>query len=95
METQILIYLPSLPIYLYNLNNFLIKNARSFHGAGVAGEARPERVGDFMTGIAVFNEDFNEFINDTGIQIKPGGRETLSLGEYTYSPTSTYLAPDA
>lgn len=64
-----------------------------FHGAGVAGEARPERVGDFMTGNAVFNEDFNEFINDAGIQIKPGGRESLSLGDIHVFPDLDILSP--
>ncbi len=46
-----------------------------------------------MTGIAVFNEDFNEFINDTGIQIKPGGRETLSLGDIYVFPDLDILSP--
>ena len=46
-----------------------------------------------MTENYEFNEDFNEFINDTGIQIKPGGRETLSLGDIYVFPDLDILSP--
>ena len=46
-----------------------------------------------MTGNAVFNEDFNDFINDAGIQIKPAGRESLTLRDIYVFPDLDILSP--
>ncbi len=46
-----------------------------------------------MTGNAVFNEYFNEFINDAGIQIKPAGRGSLTLRDIYVFPDLDVLSP--
>lgn len=46
-----------------------------------------------MTGIAVFNEEFREFLSDTGLQIKPRGGKTVTLGDIYVFPDLDILSP--
>lgn len=46
-----------------------------------------------MAGKAVFREEFDEFIADPGLQIRPGGRKTAALGDVYVFPDLEPLDP--